>query len=212
MSQKKKKSPKKETAENFDYALPQDDIIHTESFDLKGEDTQISEEEAQAIDPNTQIVELQTEIDSLNQQLEEQKDRMLRLAAEAENIKRRADKEKADSQKYAISNFAKDMVEVADNLTRALSAIPEGELASDNPLKSVIEGVEMTNNQLQECFARVEIKKVSGVGSKFSYDEHQAVSHVEHADHESGTIIEVFQEGYKIHDRLLRPAMVVVAK
>ncbi|MFK7866258.1 MAG: nucleotide exchange factor GrpE, partial [Alphaproteobacteria bacterium] len=201
--------PAEDQPKNFNYQLPDDDIIHTEALNPESLNQMPESEEAQAVDGaqedvqddpqgdldvNPQMIAaLNQKITALEQQLEEQKDRMLRLAAEAENIRRRATKEKEDAQKYGITNFAKDLLGVADSLGRAADALNDEAVAAQENLKPLQEGVKMTDTMLQDCLARHKITKVSGVGSKFSYDHHQAMQQVDSQTHESNTIIQVLQ-------------------
>ena len=141
----------------------------------------------------------------------ELKDRLLRAMAETENIRRRSIREKEDAAKYAITNFARDMVPAADNLGRALDALPEGS-RDDESFKSLIEGVELTGRELVTVFERHGIKEVRPQGDKFDHNLHQAMFEIEDAEKEPGTILQVMQIGYTIGDRLLRPAMVAVSK
>lgn len=138
-------------------------------------------------------------------------DRLLRALAEAENVRRRAEREVKDASHYAITQFARDMVSVLDNLQRALKAVP-GELADDPKFKQFIDGVGMTERELLAIFERYGIKKVSPKGEPFDHNRHQALFEVETDQHPKGHVAEVIQEGYLIKDRLLRPALVGVAK
>lgn len=139
------------------------------------------------------------------------KDRMLRAAAETENVRRRLEREKADASTYAATGFARDILSIADNLTRAIAAIPES--ARDNDVvKSVITGVEMTAKELDSVFQRHGIARIESIGQKLDPHKHQAMMEIENGDVEPGTIIQELQAGYVMKDRLLRPALVGVAK
>lgn len=139
------------------------------------------------------------------------KDRLLRQAAETENMRRRLEREKQDAGTYAIASFARELLGVADNLRRALSAAPEGSDPA-SPTHQVLVGVEMTEKELLNVFAKVGIAKIEAIGEKLDPNRHQAMVEVPSADTAPGTIIQVLQDGYMIKDRLLRPAMVIVAK
>lgn len=139
------------------------------------------------------------------------KDKLLRAVAETENIRRRADREKADAANYAMTAFARDLLSVGDNLRRALESIPEEADLGDNA-KTLVEGIEMTERELLNMLERHNIKKIDPKGEKFSHDLHQALFEVPDTGEEDGTIVQVMQVGYVIKDRLLRPAMVGVAK
>lgn len=141
----------------------------------------------------------------------ELKDRMLRTAAEAENIRRRAKKDVEDSANYAITKFARDLLDVGDNLRRALEAAGDG--ANQNEaMKTLIEGVEMTERTLLKSFEQNGIEKLEPLGEKLDPNKHQAVFEMPSNEHPEGHVAQVMQAGYVIKDRLLRPAMVGVAK
>jgi molecular chaperone GrpE len=138
-------------------------------------------------------------------------DKILRLAAEMENVRRRLEKEKQDASVFAVSNFARDMLSVADNLRRALQVVPEAARA-DAGLNNVITGVEMTERELTQVFGRFGITRMDAIGAKLDPNQHQAISEVESDTAQPGTIAFVMQDGYMLKERLLRPAMVMVAK
>ncbi|PZN92333.1 MAG: nucleotide exchange factor GrpE [Alphaproteobacteria bacterium] len=134
------------------------------------------------------------------------KDRLLRQAAETENTRRRLERDKADTAAYAMTGFARDLLAVADNLRRAVAALPaEG-------FDQVRAGIEATERELAAIFGRHGISKVETVGQKLDPNRHQAMIEVEHETHEPGAIVDELQAGYVIKDRLLRPALVSVAK
>lgn len=149
-------------------------------------------------------------IADLEKQLAEMKDRVLREMAEAENTRRRAQKEREDTSKYAVSGFAKDMLGVADNFSRALEATPEE--VADPAMKTLISGIEATERQLQAVFDRVGIKKIEPLGQMFDPHFHRVMLEIDAPDQPAGTVMQVLQAGYMIHDRLLREALVAVAK
>lgn len=147
--------------------------------------------------------ELEAEVLSL-------KDKLLRTAAEMENMRRRYEKQIDDVRDYSVSSFAKDMMSVMDNLTRALSHKPD---EMEESVKNFIFGVEMTQKDLLNVFKKHGIEPVEPKsGDKFDYNLHHAISQIEMADWQSGIVVELMQAGYKIKDRLLRPASVVVTK
>ncbi|MBL4802452.1 MAG: nucleotide exchange factor GrpE [Emcibacter sp.] len=139
------------------------------------------------------------------------KDRLLRAVAETANLRRRADREKADAANYAMTAFARDLLSVGDNLRRALDSIPEDTDLGENA-KTLVEGIEMTERELLNMLERHNIKKIDPLGDKFSHDLHQALFELPDTGKEDGTIVQVMQVGYVIKDRLLRPAMVGVAR
>ena len=160
--------------------------------------------EAEQPAPEPRIAELEAE-------LAEQKDRLLRALAETENVRRRAQRERDDASKYAVAGFAKDLLSAADNLRRALDSLPESE-ARDDRTRSLLAGVAATERELLSVFERHGIKRIDPKGERFDHNFHQAIFEVERPDQPTGTIVEVLQPGYVLHDRLLRPAMVGVAK
>jgi molecular chaperone GrpE len=144
---------------------------------------------------------------------EELKDRALRVAAEMENLRRRTARDVHDARSYAIANFARDMLSVSDNLRRALDAIPaEAEASGDAGFKALIEGVELTERAMLSALERHGVKKLAPQGEKFDPNFHQAIFEVPNADVPANTVIQVVQPGYSIGERVLRPAMVGVAK
>ena len=150
-------------------------------------------------------------IAALEAELAESQDRLLRALAETENTRRRAQRERADAEKYGIGRFAEGLLSVADNLRRALDSLPESE-AKDDRTKSLLAGVAATERELLAAFERHGLKRIDAMGEKFDHNFHQAVFEAENTGRPAGTIVEVLQPGYVLHDRLLRPAMVGVAK
>ena len=140
----------------------------------------------------------------------EAKERALRAAAEMENLRRRTQREVADAKSFSVSNFARDMLDVADNLQRALDAVPEG---SDDPaLKGLKEGVEMTARTLDRTLEKHGVRKLAPEGEKFDPNFHQAMFKVPNPDVPNNSVVQVVQPGYAIGPRVLRPAMVGVAE
>ena len=152
-------------------------------------------------------------LQALQAEISELKDRMLRALAEAENTRKRAEREKTDALQYGTTKFARDMLTVADNLKRALDHFPaEARAKADDAVKAVLEGVEATERQLQATLARHGVRRIEAEGARFDPHLHQAIAEVPAEGAEPGTVMSVIQEGYTISDRLLRPAMVTVAK
>jgi molecular chaperone GrpE len=148
---------------------------------------------------------------ALEAELADQKDRLLRALAETENVRRRAHREREDASKYAVTGFAKDLLSAADNLRRALESLPETEVM-DERTRNLLAGVAATERELLSVFERHGIRRIDPKGEPFDHNFHQAIYEAERADQPSGTVVEVLQPGYVLHDRLLRPAMVGVAK
>jgi molecular chaperone GrpE len=144
-------------------------------------------------------------------ELAEAKDRLLRALAETENVRRRAQREREDAQRYGATGFARDLLNVADNLRRALESAPE-EQAQDEVTRSLLAGVAATERELLAAFERQGIRRISPKGERFDHNFHQAIFEAENTGKPAGTVVEVLQDGYVQHDRLLRPAMVGVAK
>jgi molecular chaperone GrpE len=148
---------------------------------------------------------------ALEAALAEHKDRLLRALAETENARRRAQREREDVAKYAMAGFAKDLLSAADNLRRALDSLPEAK-AKDELTRNLLAGVAATERELLATFERHGIRRIDPRGEPFDHNFHQAIYEAERTEAAPGTIIEVLQPGYLLHDRLLRPAMVGVAK
>lgn len=150
-------------------------------------------------------------IELLQAEVDKMKDQWLRAVADAENSRRRALKEKEDGQKFAITNFARDLLSVADNLRRALENCSASQDLPEST-KALIAGVEMTEKELLTILERQGVKKLNPINERFDPNFHQAMFEVESTDHEPGKVVQVLQEGYVIHERLLRPALVGVSK
>ena len=152
-------------------------------------------------------------LDALNKQLAEAKDRTLRTLAEMENLRKRTAREVSDARTYGISGLARDVLEIADNLQRALDAVPADARAAPDPgLKALIEGVELTERSLHNALEKHGVKKFDPAGEKFDPNVHQAMYEVPDPSVPVGTVAQVIQAGYMIGERVLRPALVGVAK
>ncbi|CBS88276.1 nucleotide exchange factor GrpE [Azospirillum lipoferum] len=160
---------------------------------------------ADAGSPEDRVAKLEAEVASL-------KDQLLRAMAETENTRRRAQRDREDASKFAVSSFAKELVSVADNLRRALDAVPAEGREQDEMLKGLAVGVEATERQLFAAFDRAGIKKLDPAGEPFDPNFHQVMFEIENTGKAAGTVVQVLQPGYTIHGRLLREAMVGVAK
>lgn len=145
-------------------------------------------------------------------EIAELKDKLLRALAENENLIRRAKRDREDTAKYAAANFARDMLTIADNLRRALAVVPEAMRSGDENTRAFVEGVELTGRELQSALERHGIRRISPLGEKFNHDLHEALFEVPTGDAAPGTVVQVLEDGYVIHDRLLRAARVGVAK
>ena len=159
---------------------------------------------ASAVTPE-RVAELEAELAKL-------KNDVLYAKADTENVRRRLEQQAEDRGKYAVGNFAKDVLAVADNLRRALDALAPGVREADEGVNSLTVGVEMTERDLLTTFERYGIRPIAAQGERFDPNLHQAMMEVEDAAHPEGTVVLVMQAGYTIHDRLLRPALVGVSK
>jgi molecular chaperone GrpE len=151
-------------------------------------------------------------IATLEAEVAKYKDQWIRAAAETENVRKRGERDREEISKYAVSGFARDMVSVLENLKRAVESIPEEARKEGGLLSTMAEGVDLTLQELLGIFDKYQIKRIDPMGQKFDHNLHQAVVQVERDDVPPGTVIQVVQAGYTIHDRLLRPAMVAVSK
>ena len=151
-------------------------------------------------------------LDRLMKENEELKDRALRIAAEMENLRRRTARDVQDAKSYAVTNFARDMLSVSDNLRRAIEAVSaEAKAAADSTLKALTEGVEMTERGMLSTLERHGVKKLAPEGEKFDPNFHQAMFEIPNPEVPANTVVQVVQPGYSIGERVLRPAMVGVS-
>ena len=174
--------------------------------DLDGADLAAAAERAETV-TDTQAAELAM----LREQLETAKQDVLYAKAETQNVRRRLEKDMADARAYAATGFARDILSVADNMGRALESIP-AELREDERLKALVTGIEATGREIEKVFGQHGISRIAAKGMPLDPHQHQAMMEVPSVDVEPGTIVQELQAGYMIKDRLLRPAMVVVAK
>lgn len=161
--------------------------------------------EAAANTAGGDVAALEAEIASL-------KDQLLRTMADAENTRRRAQRDREDTAKYAVSGFAKELLAVADNLRRAIEAVGAEARAADENVNTLLTGVEATERQLLAAFERAGIQRQDPLGGPFDPNFHQVMMEMEGTDKPAGSVVQVLQPGYTIHGRLLREAMVCVAK
>ena len=151
------------------------------------------------------------EVEALQRELDEARQNVLYAQAETQNVRRRLEQEKQNAQAYAATAFARDILSVKDNLERALSAIPE-ELRQDERMKGLVTGIEATGRELETVFQRHGITRIEAMGQLLDPNRHQAMIEVPSEEAEPGTIVQEMQPGYMIKDRLLRPALVGVAR
>jgi molecular chaperone GrpE len=154
-----------------------------------------------------------TEVLALKEEAGKLKDQLLRTLAEMDNLRKRTEREKAEATLYAASNFARDIMSVSDNMDRALATAEADHLKeATEPVRNLVAGVEMTRRELLNVFERHGIKRVDPVGEKFDPHFHQAMFEVPTNEQPPGTVVQVMQAGFRIGDRILRPALVGVAK
>lgn len=152
-------------------------------------------------------------VEALTKEVAEARDRTLRTLAEMENLRKRTAKEVTDARAYGITAFARDVLDIADNLQRALDAVPaEARETADAGLKSLIEGVEITEKSLLKALEKNGVSKLDPLGEKFNPNFHQAMYEVPDSSVPAGTVVQVVQGGYTIGERVLRPALVAVSK
>ena len=177
-------------------------------------ETPTSETTEQAPEQEQETEEIETSediIEKLNEEITNLKDQRLRAIAELENFRKRAEKDQSDALKYGVSNFAKEIINISDNIERAQSSIPE-EAKNNETIKPVIEGIDLIAQSVVTTFEKIGIKKIESLNEKFDHNLHQAMMEIEKDDLEPGTIVQELIPGYTLHDRLLRPAMVGVSK
>ena len=167
-----------------------------------------------AVDPrDAELKAGRAALDALVAENADLKDRLLRTVAEMENLRKRTEREIGDTRTYAIASFARDMLAATDSLSRALIVVPAEERAkAEGTLKSLIEGIELTEREMQRLLAKHGVTPIEALGQKFDPHKHQAMFEVPDPTQPEGTVVQVVQSGYAIGDRVLRPAMVGIAK
>ena len=139
-------------------------------------------------------------------------DKLLRALAEAENVRRRAQRDREDTSKYAIANFAREMLSVSDNLKRAMDSVDAETREKDPAVEQIMVGLEMTAREINNIFERSGIRTIEALGQKFDHNRHEAMFEVDDASKPAGTVVQEVETGFMLHDRLLRPAKVGVSK
>jgi molecular chaperone GrpE len=163
--------------------------------------------------PETEEAKIAALVEALSKEAADYKDRHLRTLAEMENLRRRTDREVADSRVYGVTNFARDVLGVADNMARSVSALTaELQERDDEGIKALLEGVELTERELVNVLEKHGVKKFEPMGEKFDPNLHQAMFEMPDPSRPAGTVAQVMQPGYMIGERVLRPALVAVAK
>lgn len=190
------------TSKHFETDMS-DDTMAQDGFEPRPEMEKPAPEAAATPDP----------VETLRTENADLKDRLLRLAAEMENLRKRNERELSDTRSYAITKFARDMLTATDSLSRALLTLPaEARETADATMKSLIDGIELTEREMQRLLAVHGVKPIEAEGQKFDPHRHQAMFEVPDPTRPEGTVVQVVQTGYAIGDRVLRPAMVGVAK
>jgi molecular chaperone GrpE len=182
-------------------------IQETAPNDLSPESDDIGVEQLKAV-----IAALQGDLEKKTAELAAKHDVYLRAVAETENVRRRLEREKEEIAKYAIAKFAKDMLSVGDNFQRAIAAVPKDAVETDPALKTLLDGVVLAERDYRGALERHGIEMLDPVGQPFNPHHHQAVMQQENPDVPAGTVLQVYQVGWLLEDRCLRPAMVVVSK
>jgi molecular chaperone GrpE len=193
-------------AEEAQAADPGNANVEQPAFDPAAEAAAAAGEESPwAQDPEDRIAELEEELAGV-------KDQFLRFMAEAENVRKRSERQLAEAHKYGVANFARAVLTVADDLSRALAAVPEDQRDGDGLLPTLLGGVQAVERELVKAFEAHNIERIDPVGEPFDPNFHEAMYEVPDSEYPSGTVAQVVQPGYRLHDRLLRPARVGVAK
>jgi molecular chaperone GrpE len=171
-------------------------------------------DEAEAMSaPETEEAKIAALVEALSKEAADYKDRHLRTLAEMENLRRRTDREVADSRVYGVTNFARDVLGVADNMARSVSALTaELQTKADEGVRALLDGVELTERELLNVLEKHGVKKFEPLGEKFDPNLHQAMFEMPDPSRPAGTVAQVMQPGYMIGERVLRPALVAVAK
>jgi molecular chaperone GrpE len=175
-------------------------------------DLAAASEEARREEMIEQLLAPAAEIERLEAEKGELTDRLVRLAAEMDNLRKRSERDASDARKYAVTKFAADMLVVGDNLRRALEAAPADRRESDEDLKALADGVDMTAREMDRLLEKNGITRIPALGARFDPHLHQAMYEVPDASVPAGTVVQVTQEGYQIGDRVLRAALVGVSR
>ena len=184
---------------------------------MMSDETQAGAEDVKPVEAATETLVAEeaavNPVEALTAENMDLRDKLLRTVAEMENLRKRTEREVADTRSYAIAGFARDMLTATDSLSRALLVLPaEARDSADNSLKSLIDGIEMTEREMQRLLAKHGVKPIEAEGQKFDPHKHQAMFEVPDPTRPEGTVVQVVQAGFAIGDRVLRPAMVGVAK
>jgi len=176
-------------------------------------DTKADNDEQKALEENSQRDQGQNDSkeENLRDEIEKLRDEKLRLLADMENLRKRSDRDRVDSIRYGSINFARDILSTSDNLSRALEAIPK-DAKKTEAITNLINGLQMVQKEFNSILEKHGIKKIEALNQRFDHNFHQAMMEIESEEAEQGLVIQEIQSGYTMHDRLLRPSMVGVAK
>lgn len=196
-----------------DVATNEDETVVENMADTDAVDT-ASDDNAPSPDDVDDTQEELDPFEALTAERDQLKDQLLRALADTENMRRRTEREMESARKYGHTNFARDLVGAIDNLARAIDAVGATNDDQDNTqaMQALITGIELSWTEIQTVIEKHGVKRINPVGEKFDYNLHQAMFEVPTDEHEPGVVVEVVQHGYVLHDRLLRAAMVGVAK
>lgn len=205
MNDEKTQAPRDEAVEKELEGVPEEFLE-----DKQPEDKQPDEPSDEPSDEDVEET-LEDALAALRGDLEAAKQDALYARAETQNVRRRMEKDIADARNYAATGFARDMLSVADNLARAVDSVPDA-LRKDETMKGFLAGIEATQRELEKVFKHNGIERIAAMGMPLDPNRHQAMLEVPSEEHDPGTVVQEMQPGYMIKDRLLRPAMVGVAK
>ena len=195
-----------------------EDIAHEQNPSPEKEEQSVDPSYSSAENGSEAVAEEQLADEDMEEAAEssgsadEMKDQLLRALADVENMRRRSERDVAQANKYGHLSFARDLLSCFDNLSQAVSLAPEDKSDFDENLKNILVGVEMISTEIDTILQRHHITKINPIGEKFNYNHHQAMFEVPNNEVEVGTVVQVAQPGYLLHDRLIRPAMVGVSK
>lgn len=194
--------------DNIDISTDGEGLQDSNSQGQTDDETQGSADASQAGSESGEMT-LEQELEAARNEAQQAKDDLLRVQAEMQNLRRRTEQDVEKAHKYGQERFANELLSVVDNLERALEAARDHE---DERVKAIYDGVDLTLKSFQDMFSKFNIKAIDPLGEPFDPQRHQAMSTQENGDVEPNTVIAVMQKGYSLHDRVIRPAMVVVSK
>lgn len=189
-----------------------DQVAEERANGMLNADNAAGVQNAGAADMAASIAKLAAELEAQRAESIELKDKTLRVMAEMENLRRRTERDKSEFAKYAISEFARDVVGVGDNIRRAIEAMPKDAVMADPALRTMIEGIEVTERELLKVLEKYQVKRFDPLGERFNPHLHEAMTKIDVPNVPADTVVQVIHAGYMIDERVLRPAAVIVAK